>query len=392
MQASNQFIKICAHHSISSLGIGEKALHYYRYEDTFIKRIQANDKEYWAAPIDEYAEIIVERFKRDFPKYNALDRSTILALICAKFIGEKLNLSDKKVMVNAASSRGATSIWENAHEQFLNGENISIKTSPFTTLGNISNYVTQFLKLQSASPIDTSVTCSSGLQALANGIAWLKSNLTEYAFILATEAPLTGFTFKQMEALGIYSDLKSKYPCKPFSMHDSKKNSMVLGEAAVGFLLKNTDQLQTGDFYIDGIGFGNEIISSPTSISSDGKAFQQAMYQAVANSHTQEFPDVIIAHAPGTHFGDEAEKTAIKTVFQENTPAITSNKWKIGHTFAASGLMSMEMALYILGTQFVPIIPYPSSVKSDPKKIERVMVNTMGFGGNATSVMIAIKK
>lgn len=392
MQASNQFIKICAHHSISSLGMGEKALHYYRYDDTFIKRILANDKEYWAAPIDEYAEIILERFKRDFPKYNALDRSTLLALICAKLIGEKFNLSDKKIMVNAASSRGATSIWENAHEQYLNRENISIKTSPFTTLGNISNYVTQFLKLQSASTIDSSVTCSSGLQALANGIAWIKSNLTEYAFIVAAEAPLTGFTLKQMEALGIYSDLKSKYPCKPFSAHDSKKNSMVLGEAAVGFLIKNTTELAAGDFYIDGIGFGNEIIQSPTSISSEGEALQQAMRQAINHSNSKEIPDIIIAHAPGTHLGDEAEIRAIQTVFGENIPAITSNKWKIGHTFAASGLMSMEMALYILGTQFVPSIPYPSSIHNSPKKIERVMINTMGFGGNATSVIVAIKK
>ncbi len=392
MQDSNSYIKICAHHSISALGNGENALHYYRHDDTFIKRIQANDKEYWAAPIDDYAEILKERFVRDFPKYNALDRSTILALICAKFIGEKNILSDKNIVVNAASSRGATGIWENAHEQYLNGQNIGIKTSPFTTLGNISNYIAQFLKLQFANTIDNSVTCSSGTQALANGIAWLKSDMAEYALVVATEAPLTGFTFAQMEALGIYSDLKSKFPCKPFSMHDSKKNSMVLGEAAAGFLITKTERLEIGDFYIDGIGFGNEIISSPTSISKDGNAFQQAMQQAIANSHSQQKPDVIIAHAPGTHLGDEAERKAIELVFGEKMPAITSNKWKIGHTFAASGLMSLEMAMYILGMQLVPAIPFASTVSSQANSIQRVMVNTMGFGGNAASVILSLKK
>lgn len=392
MQEASTYIKICAHHSVSALGNGENALNYYRYEDTFIKRVIANEKEYWAAPVDDYVEILIARFTRDFPKWNQLDRSTILALITAKAIQEKINLNDKNIIINAASSRGATSIWEKAHHQYINREKINIKTSPFTTLGNISNYITQFLNAQNAACIDSSITCSSGMQALSNGIAWIKSGMSDFALITATEAPLTGFTFAQMEALGIYSDLKSKYPCKPFSSSEIKKNTMILGEAAVSLLLQQTNELNVGDIYIDGIGFGNETITSPTSISANGDAFQIAMKNAINNSKTKEKPNVIVAHAPGTIKGDAAEFNAIQSIFGENYPIITSNKWKIGHTFAASGLMSIEMAIYMLIMQTIPNLPYPSYVYHKNDKPERIMINTMGFGGNATSIIIGIKK
>jgi 3-oxoacyl-(acyl-carrier-protein) synthase len=60
--------------------------------------------------------------------------------------------------------------------------------------------------LQSSGPeISHSITCSTALHAVLNGIAWLKSGMVDKFFSGGSEAPLTDFTIAQMRALKIYS-------------------------------------------------------------------------------------------------------------------------------------------------------------------------------------------
>jgi 3-oxoacyl-(acyl-carrier-protein) synthase len=124
------------------------------------------------------------------------------------------------------------------------------------------------------------------------------------------------------------------------------------------------------------------------SISADAACFQKSMQMAL-DGIPPELVDVIVMHAPGTIKGDSSEFNAIQKVFGDNIPALTTNKWKIGHTFGASGLLSVEMALLMMqNRKFIPI-PYLENQKI-PKKITRVMVNAVGFGGNAVSVLLSI--
>ena len=89
---------------------------------------------------------------------------------------------------------------------------------------------------------------------------------------------------------------------------------------------------------------------------------------------------------PGTIKGDNAELTAIKHVFGENIPALTSNKWKIGHTLGASGGFSIELAILMLQNQ--TFIPIPFMDAKSPKTINKILINAIGFGGNAVSILV----
>jgi len=66
---------------------------------------------------------------------------------------------------------------------------------------------------------------------------------------------------------------------------------------------------------------------------------------------------------------------------------LTSNKWKLGHTFGASGMLSLELAILMLKHQHFIAIP-ETEFKSKPKKINKILVNAVGFGGNAVSVLL----
>ena len=100
--------------------------------------------------------------------------------------------------------------------------------------------------------------------------------------------------------------------------------------------------------------------------------------------------DVIVMHAPGTIKGDLSEYNAIQKVFGSKVPLLTSNKWKVGHTFATSGMLSLEFAILMLKKQEFIGIPYTEN-KAKIAKINKILVNAVGFGGNAVSILITKK-
>ena len=100
--------------------------------------------------------------------------------------------------------------------------------------------------------------------------------------------------------------------------------------------------------------------------------------------------DVIVTHAPGTVKGDQSEYNAIRKVFGATLPALTSNKWIIGHSLGASGGLSLEMAILMMRHQQFIGVPFGSFTRN-PQSIRKVLVNAVGFGGNAVSVLLSLE-
>src|SRR5690606_38397043 len=232
----------------------------------------------------------------------------------------------KNIGINIGSSRGATQLFENHVEKFLESGKAEVLSSPSTTLGNISSWVAQ--DLQSRGPeISHSVTCSTGLHAILNGMAWLKAGMAEKFLVGGAEAALTPFTIAQMQAMKIYAKETGDFPCRALDL-DKTANSMVLGEGAGLLCLEK----ETSKYIarIMGIGYATESLKHPVSISTNAKCLQKSMKMAIGDLPLNEV-DAIVMHAPGTIKGDLAEYNAVKKIFGEKHPALTSNKWQIGH-------------------------------------------------------------
>ena len=318
-------------------------------------------------------------------KYKNLDNTVIYALYCAREAVKKAgwNTADN-FGVNMGSSRGATSLFEKYHKEFLETGTSSTLSSPTTTLGNISSWIAH--DLQTAGPeISHSITCSTALHSLLNGVAWLQSGLCDKFLVGGSEAPLTDFTIAQMQALKVYSKETGEYPCQALNL-DKSKNTMVLGEGAAVVCLENEISEKT-IAKIEGIGYATEVLKHNTSVTADAQCFQKSMKMACKDINLNEV-DVIVMHAPGTIKGDLSEVNAIKKVFGENTPFLTTNKWKIGHTFGASGLLNLEFGVLMLEHQQAIAVPFAEE-QTHPKEIKKVLVNAVGFGGNAVSVLIS---
>ena len=356
----------------------------YLLDNSLFQKLEANKKAYWVAKFSDEVTHLLNNILGSDSKYKHLDKSVIMAILVARKCLEKSTFLNKNVGINFGSSRGATTLFEKYHTGFINEGAVSTFTSPATTLGNISSWVSH--DLQTDGPeISHSITCSTGLHALLNGIAWLQSGMSNQFLVGASEAPLTPFTLSQMTALKVYSNEETALAnrCLDF---DKTSNTMVLGEAAACLSLSLSSEKALAK--ITGIGYATEILSSSTSISTGAACFQKSMKMAIANYSLEDI-DAIIMHAPGTIQGDKTEFEAIKKVFGTNVPLLTSNKWKVGHTFATSGLLSIELAIMMLQHQHFIETPFYQN-KNTTKKLRRILVNAVGFGGNAVSVLIEL--
>lgn len=382
----NQPISITSFASVSALGsTPEEIWKNYCNDHHFLSIKKFNGFEAWVAQLTNEDKIAIENIKSSDSKYKNLDLSVLYTLFVARKAMEKIDWkSSDNFGINIGSSRGATSLFEKYHQEFLETGKSSTLSSPTTTLGNISSWIAH--DLQSNGPeISHSITCSTGLHSLLNGVAWLQSGMSEKFMIGASEAALTDFTVAQMQALKVYSKEEGKYPCKAFDL-EKKKNTMVLGEAASVFCLEKGIK-NNAIAYIKGVGFATEVLKHNTSVTADAECFQKSMKMALKNISIDDV-DVIVMHAPGTIKGDQSEINAIQKVFNNKTPFLTTNKWKIGHTFGASGLLSLELAILML--QHQKAIEVPFAIKQNhPKNIKHILVNAVGFGGNAVSVLIS---
>lgn len=383
----SKIISITSIASISPLGNDPKTI-WNNYQNTnhcFTEHF-LDHKNTWVAKLGDDANSIIEAIKQSDSKYKFLDKTVLFALAVSRQAIQNAGWNKNDVFgINIGSSRGATDLFEKHYQEYLATGKAQTLASPTTTLGNISSWVAH--DLQSSGPeISHSITCSTALHALLNGVAWLRSGMADKFLVGGSEAPLTDFTVAQMRALKIYSNSEDDYPCRALDL-EKTQNTLILGEGAAVCCLE-LGRKENALAFIEGIGYATEILEHNISISAEATCFQKSMQMALENTDLSDV-DVIVMHAPGTKAGDITEYKAIQKVFTSDLPMLTTNKWKIGHTFGASGMLSIEMAILML--QHQEFIGVPLVQEQNPRKqIRKVLVNAVGFGGNAVSVLLSI--
>lgn len=379
-------ISITSIASISSLGSNMDAIweNYCNPNHNFVINNFEKSKAL-VAPLSSFETAEIELLRKANNKYKNLDKSVLMAIYASRKAVKTANWKDGDYGINIGSSRGATSLFEKYHKEFLENNRTNTLASPTTTLGNISSWIAHDLQSQGPT-ISHSITCSTALHALINGVAWINAGMSEKFLVGGSEAPLTEFTIAQMKAMKIYSsDMENDFPCRTLDFQ-KKRNTMILGEGASVMCLEK-GIIDNSLAIIEGVGFATEILEHNISISSDAQCFQKSMKMALKNTLISDV-DVIVMHAPGTLKGDSSEYKAIEEVFGNYIPLLTSNKWKIGHTFGASGALSIEFAILMMLHQKFIYIPFLENQKQ-PKQIKKVLVNAVGFGGNAVSILLS---
>jgi 3-oxoacyl-[acyl-carrier-protein] synthase II len=360
-------------------------------------------------PIAEAAEEALKERCRTIPMLAERDRVVQLggyaaldAVAEARTRG--LSFRGRRVGVVCGSARGATGSLEAEHARSLEGQGVSVTASPSTTGGVLASSIAVVCGIDAGMSIDTSMTCTSGLHALLVARALIRAGDLDIAVVVGAEAALTPFTVDQVAALRISPRFGGgdgdRWPCRPFSGEEPPGPAMVLGEGAVAVVVVSellAGELSGSSCWIASIGCAAEVPPSLTGIGSEGENFQGAMRRALIDGClTEEDLSGIVCHAPGTPKGDRAEWRALGAVFDQLPPLITSTKWLTGHTYGASGLLSMEFGDLLMAGLIPAAPPFSSyglrgfgeAVAHGDDRRHAIVVNAAGFGGNAISVVM----
>ena len=230
--------------------------------------------------------------------------------------------------------------------------------------------------------------CSSSHSAICLAKKWLDKGVVENVLILSVDfiGPFISKGFSSLKAIS------ADHP-KPFS---ENRDGLQLGDGAAVLLLSgkhNPKNLKISGVSLVAIG---KNVTRPNS-----EACTQALRAAITSSSVTEIPDLIIAHGTATAANDSAEDGAFRELFGPETPPITATKWRVGHTMAVSGAIDLIAAAESIKRQksfsinqsevddpsFSANYLRPGS-KTFPERIESVLVNSMGFGGIHSSILI----
>ena len=174
----SQIISITALASISPLGNDPQLIwNNYLNDQHFFVRKNIDKAPTFVAPLDADSVAKIEELKHSDPKYKFLDNSVLYAMEASRAAIKQSGWGTTDVFgINIGSSRGATDLFEKHHQEYLETGKAQTLASPTTTLGNISSWIAH--DLQSSGPeISHSITCSTALHAVLNGVVWLKSGM-----------------------------------------------------------------------------------------------------------------------------------------------------------------------------------------------------------------------
>jgi 3-oxoacyl-(acyl-carrier-protein) synthase len=256
--------------------------------------------------------------------------------------------------------------------------------------GSVAAYIAREVGCEG--PVLTvSTACSSGSVALAIALELLKCG--KACSVLAGGADaLCRLTYYGFHAL----QLVDAAGARPL---DRKRSGMTVGEGAAMLLLTASETPPSGalgEFL--GAGLSCDAYH-PAAPHPEGLGALQAMQKALASAgmHPSEI-DYIHLHGTGTVDNDLAEAKALNTLFGSQMPPLSSTKGATGHALGAAGAMGAAIAAFSIGAGLIPANsgcddPDPE-LKLQPvmkplrKKVQRVLVNAFGFGGNNASLVI----
>lgn len=253
--------------------------------------------------------------------------------------------------------------------------------------GSTTNEIAQICGLD-CEACTISTACSSAINSIIVGCEMLRSGEADLVIAGGSEA-LSKFHLNGFNTLHILDT----EVCRPF---DATRVGLNLGEGAA-FVVLQKDKAD-GKAYIGG--YGNKCDAfHQTASSDDGEGAYLAMCEALESSGIDKSQiDYINAHGTGTPNNDPSESVALKRIFGDDMPLVSSTKGFTGHTTSASGSIETVICVLAMQNNFVPVsygfslvdeaCIHPFEGDDKQHRMDYVICNSFGFGGNDSSLLL----
>ena len=311
------------------------------------------------------------------------------------------SLNKEKVGINFGAGIGGIQTIEN-NKMILESKGHK-KVSPFFVPGSIVNMISGLVSIKHGfmGPNTSVVTaCSTGNHCIgtaARSIACGEADVMIAGGAEMASTPLSIAGFISARALSTNPDPESA--CRPW---DKDRDGFILADGAGSLVLEDYEHAKqrNAHIYAEIIGFGmSSDAYHMTAPPEDGRGAALSMKNALIDAEINaDEIDYINAHGTSTPLGDLAETRALKTIFTNTMPSISSTKSMTGHTLGAAGAIESIFCIKSLNDNVVPptinLINQDSecdldytALRSVEKKVTVAMNNSFGFGGTNSTLV-----
>jgi len=254
-------------------------------------------------------------------------------------------------------------------------------------------------------PISLTTACASGATSIQLGVEAIRRGDTDAAISIGADCsvnPEMMIRFGLLSALSGTND-PPEAVSRPF---DRERDGFVIAEGAAALVLENYDAAKARGAKIHAIveGIGEKADDfHRTRSKPDGSAVIGTLKITLDDgSISPDEIDYVNAHGTGTPENDRMEAMSLEAVFGERmrTVPISSNKSMIGHTLTAAGAIEAIFSIKTIEEGIIP--PTINYTNPDPAipfdvvpnkardaKVNRVLSNSFGFGGQNACLVIA---
>ena len=328
---------------------------------------------------------------------NDYSRTTLLGVIAAKQAIEDAQIKDIKAYKTGLISSTTVGGMDKSEQYFYDyAKNESAqKYIDGLHAGDSSQKIATQLGIEESLVTTISTACSSAANAIMFGARLIKAGKLDRVVVGGTDC-MSKFTLNGFKTLMISSDTY----IAPF---DENRKGLNLGEAAA-FLVLESDAVVNAEnkkvlAYVKGYGNANDAYHQ-TASSENGDGATLAMQKALKVAEIKpEDIDYINAHGTATPNNDLSEGRAFLRVFGDNVPPFSSTKAFTGHTLAAAGGIEAVYAVLALQNNIIfPNLNFKTPMKEfdlrpqtevKEKEINTVLSNSLGFGGNCSTLIFS---
>ncbi|OXE36348.1 MAG: beta-ketoacyl-[acyl-carrier-protein] synthase I [Phenylobacterium zucineum] len=202
------------------------------------------------------------------------------------------------------------------------------------------------------------------------------------------------------DAMGAMSSNFNATPAVASRAYDAARDGFVIAGGAGILVLEDYDHAKARGARICGeiVGYGANS-DGYDMVAPSGEGAVRCMRMAMAGAGGRRI-DYLNPHGTSTPVGDEKEMGAVREVFGDDLPFISSTKSLTGHSLGAAGVQEAIYSLLMLNNGFLaesahienldPIFEgLPILRQREDRQVETVMSNSFGFGGTNGCLVMA---
>lgn len=252
--------------------------------------------------------------------------------------------------------------------------------------------------------LTVNTACSAGGDAIMTAAMLIRSGEAEAVLAVGGESilsPVVVAGLSQAKALSRRND-EPQLASRPF---DAGRDGFVIGEGGGALMIETLKHAQARGAEILAVlaGYANTCDAyHVTAPRPEGEGAAACMRRSLKRAgFAPEEIGYVNAHGTSTMLGDRAETLAVKSVFGgvESAPPVSSTKGATGHLMGAGGITEVIACIQAIREGILP--PTLNLTEPDPQcdlnyipnhavkaHISAAMSNTLGFGGQNSSIII----